>query len=77
MMTDVIIVMQRQRWWFSDGDGDDDDDDADGDNNAELSGSWPRSWDTWMLFFDVVMLELLVVTALQNRNAGVLPKNSE
>ena len=26
--------------------------------------------DTWMLFFDVVMLELLVVTALQNRNAG-------
>ena len=33
--------------------------------------------DTWMLFFDVVMLELLVVTALQNRNAGVLPKHSE
>ena len=35
--------------------------------------------DTWMLFFDVVMLELLVVTALQNRNAGffqnILNKN--
>ena len=75
IMTDVIIVMQRQRWWFSD--GDDDDDDDDGDNHAELWGSWPRSWDTWMLFFDVVMLELLVVTALQNRNAGVLPKHSE
>ena len=53
MMTDVIIVMQRQRWWFSDGDGDDDDDDNDGDNHAELWGSWPRHLDVVLWRGDV------------------------
>ena len=54
IMTDVIIVMQRQRWWFSDGDvDDDDDDDNDGDNHAELWGSWPRHLDVVLWRGDV------------------------
>ena len=53
IMTDVIIVMQRQRWWFSDGDVDDDDDDNDGDNHAELWGSWPRHLDVVLWRGDV------------------------